>query len=583
MGEDDCDDDDTCEFVFKPQVWEEKYGPDAIPNEKFCCKHPPAEGFNRCKYHIKPGNREEIDETDTEIFLDLLSGDYECERIFGARFQDIQVEPNDLRAIDRDWANLRNVAIDSSLKINGGEINFNITFDSCDITGYREYDTTVEARRLFKRCYLRGSFKMRFKSITSQTEFRDSVFNTALQISGNFKDKVLLNECSLHSGMAVWKSKFNEDLSINDGSVTDDLIIDNTEFDECFEVDSTSLPDVTIISGCDIDTIQFNPSSSGECDYSLIDFQGDPTLHSGSLLLGQFEAAYYDLSNATIGDINLSDHGRDLSNYYFEDTRFEDFDFFPYRTHLEREDFYLHTFDFPYSEVEDHQITNYSQLSSQNEIGDGTNKCNLKDQEETYARAKNQAEDLGASHFASKFFINQKNAELRRMKHDLALSEDEVQQARVGCLSDSGFINRRLVCLKRLGKNLRRKRQKWAKKVRYQALRGISGYGEKPRYPLKWSRYLILFSTLAYPFLGGTTRTGSLNLGICTSDCVGIVELLTIFAESFYFSGTTFVSLSFGEAAPVGIAARMLAMIEGLLGAFLIALFVFTLGRKVNR
>jgi hypothetical protein len=53
--------------------------------------------------------------------------------------------------------------------------------------------------------------------------------------------------------------------------------------------------------------------------------------------------------------------------------------------------------------------------------------------------------------------------------------------------------------------------------------------------------------------------------------------------DGLYFSVVTFATLGLGDVHPAGDLGRFIAASEGLAGAFLTAVFVFSLGRRVTR
>jgi hypothetical protein len=465
------------------------------------------------------------------------------------------------------------------LKIEAATLDIQLTFNRCDIHGYKETNTTSNSHREFHSCWFQDEFEISPAETSGDILFYNSHFTTPLLMSGNYDRSVLFDDCSINEGAAIWDAEFNGEIQFKNGSVDDDLLIDDVDIKGDLKLIDVDLPLVSIISDSSVGSIKCNPQGS---DTSLVDFRKETTLRSGRLLALESESVYYDFSDTTLKNIHLSTGVDDLTNYYFEDTRFDGFDFFPYRTQLERGNFQLHIFNYPYTDVKDHEINEYPQISSQSEV-DGSDKGNLKDHEETYAWAKVQAQNMGASRFASEFFFNQKEAELLRLRDDLALPEETLQQFEIDHKWVPHAVNRLVRYLRQECNAISTNFWTWFRKIKYNGLKYSCGYGEKASYPIYWSVGIVGIFGLLYPFVGGTMQSGSIAVDICTSDCLGLGELLSIFGESIYFSGITFASLSFGGNGPVGILAELMAMIQAFLGALFIALFVFTLGRQVSR
>jgi uncharacterized protein YjbI with pentapeptide repeats len=98
----------------------------------------------------------------------------------------------------------------------------------------------------------------------------------------------------------------------------------------------------------------------------------------------------------------------------------------------------------------------------------------------------------------------------------------------------------------------------------------ISGYGEKPE--------RVIISAIAIIFLFSLFFFKS-GLVISAPDG-GIV---TSFGDNLYFSTITFTTIGYGDLHPQDIpAARTAASIEGLIGVFMIALFVWTIARRYS-
>lgn len=156
--------------------------------------------------------------------------------------------------------------------------------------------------------------------------------------------------------------------------------------------------------------------------------------------------------------------------------------------------------------------------------------------ENTYLKAKNGAKQVGATKAAAEFFIQQLH--YRRKKHSRQFL-------------DAPFRTESLGSLRRWAGNL--------------VLSFSSGYGERPAYVVALSAATIGVFALLFAALLPTQPYGS-PLGY-----------LILSSESF-------VTLLLGGATTVENPwIRLLAQTEGFLGAFLIALFVFTLTRSIDR
>lgn len=153
------------------------------------------------------------------------------------------------------------------------------------------------------------------------------------------------------------------------------------------------------------------------------------------------------------------------------------------------------------------------------------------ERENLYLHAKNGANDIGDDGAAAQFFIREMTA--RGASHRERLTR-------------SGGI-RPLVDL--LGNLI---------------LRVTCGYGERPSYTLGFSAVIIGVFTVGYAIAGVSAPYGGFD---------GLVT----------FSAQAFVSALLSNPTPADQTAALLVAVEGFLGGFMIALFVFTLTRSINR
>jgi len=112
------------------------------------------------------------------------------------------------------------------------------------------------------------------------------------------------------------------------------------------------------------------------------------------------------------------------------------------------------------------------------------------------------------------------------------------------------------------------------------ALRDVCGYGERPLRVIKTWLAVVLSFTLLYS-LTGIARNGVLEEAL--SPFSSLSEALLSLCNCFYFSVVTFTTLGYGDFAPANLLSRILAGAEASLGAFLMALFILVVGRKMLR
>jgi len=102
-------------------------------------------------------------------------------------------------------------------------------------------------------------------------------------------------------------------------------------------------------------------------------------------------------------------------------------------------------------------------------------------------------------------------------------------------------------------------------------------YGESPWRVIAWSLGIILSFALLYP-LGGWMKPSDGNPITYAQIASNPVEIL----NSIYYSTLTYTALGFGDFQPVGLG-RLLTTLETGLGAVMLALLVFILGRRAAR
>lgn len=122
---------------------------------------------------------------------------------------------------------------------------------------------------------------------------------------------------------------------------------------------------------------------------------------------------------------------------------------------------------------------------------------------------------------------------------------------------------------KLMDKKLYSQNKRWIKWIINNIFRYLAGYGEHPLWVLIWWGIIIAIFGSVFWITGGVVRDGD----------------PIIWYENYYFSVVTFTTLGFGDLQPQSNMplVQICAMIEAVTGAFMMALFVLTFGRKMLR
>lgn len=118
-------------------------------------------------------------------------------------------------------------------------------------------------------------------------------------------------------------------------------------------------------------------------------------------------------------------------------------------------------------------------------------------------------------------------------------------------------------------------------------LNGItSKHTESPSRVIGISGLLILLFGFLYPLVGGvevtSTESAPVAYNFLPDISLQLPSWVTVLLTNFYFSAVTFTTLGYGDIQPATSGTRLLASIESLAGALLMALFVYVLGRRAT-
>lgn len=149
----------------------------------------------------------------------------------------------------------------------------------------------------------------------------------------------------------------------------------------------------------------------------------------------------------------------------------------------------------------------------------------------------------------------------------------------------------------------------YARALKAEGSRWVTGYGMNPWRVLGTALAVILVCALLYPTTGGLQETVTVERGdpdVLNESAPGnttvtdssrsrevtwafgelgetpVRHLVGVYLRSVYFSTITFTTLGYGDIQPVGDTARTVAGLESLSGALLTALLVFVLTRRIS-
>lgn len=263
-----------------------------------------------------------------------------------------------------------------------------------------------------------------------------------------------------------------------------------------------------------------------------------------------------DLSAATVGDIEFRTSEDSIwKNMIIHKTEFSGFKFEDYVTDLQNIEYDIHlSSEYAKERIFDSNIDFVDVIKKERKtrviferIANSVRIPQTSDSEHTalistYLQMKNGATDSGDKHSASEFFIREYYFRQKQAK-SIALNSAET-------------LDKRLTSLLR-----------W---LSYMSLATTSSYGERTRRVGGFSIGLILLFAVFFFFAWNVMSVDPQNL------YVGVTGVLLLSIESF----TTLVLGGTTVQEPL---IRLLADIEGFLGAFFISLFVFSLTRSIHR
>jgi hypothetical protein len=114
----------------------------------------------------------------------------------------------------------------------------------------------------------------------------------------------------------------------------------------------------------------------------------------------------------------------------------------------------------------------------------------------------------------------------------------------------------------------------------------VFGYGERPRRVLYTAVAVIALWALFFLFSGVRGSVGSEFVTVqrqLRPDRTQIWPTVVDYVKCLYFSGITLATVGYGDIQPIGFWSRLFAVIEGLIGIVLAALFAVTVAKRFGR
>lgn len=525
MANDDVE--NRCSYVFDPAVWRDEHGTasqltqnELTDNGVWRCPHSTHADRERCLFHIDPEDKNS-DEVRFELLHRIGQRGKKKKQFVGARFGDLNLSYDVLESDDNHLIDLRHAKFEGKTTFKSAIVRQPLRLDGSILRGNARFvDTVFEAEAYF-----------------SETTFHDDAYfiNATFDQGGYFYNSTLRGDSDF--SMAV----FHDEVDFIEAT------FQRVHFREGVFEGRADFKKATfhhgMFWGARFDgNALFNESTFDEranfreavfarkaqfADLQLFSDSCYIDLRRSSIARGVLSQpsegkAVYDLKDATVGDLTLPNDAtgaKTLDCYRFVNTTFDGFDFGRYRDVLNATDWTIHD------------------VVRSVGVDVGSSDPSPGDLESTYLKAKNGANRIGDVKAAAEFF--RKEMTYRRRQHAL------------------------------------------------QARDGTGSIRERTKAAWRWSANALLDVTAGYGERSSRVVAVSVGIVVCFAVLFAILRPTPPYGSQFGYlilSLESFVTLVHGGGATIDDSrVRLLAQLEGFSGAFLIALFVFTLTRSIHR
>ena len=498
-----------------------------VAGDKRTCPRPTVDGHEKCVFHLRPKERTGADVTGADLRAAVVD-DFDSDDPSRRDYVDVHLTEIDLSALvvdgdDVDHLTFRDVTVEGTLNLTSAVVRHPITIEDAEIgrlvadRASFEMEVTVEGTTIgTSDCSAvfrarRGSFARSLR--IAATRFEGGIDLAACQVDGwlSFDDTMIVDEAHFPN-LAVGTAQFVSTI-FEPGAEFAGATAELAAFERVETGDGT----LDLAEGR-FEELRVRPAGDLQC-----------RLVEAVVSTGRFDqpddgVAAYDLTDATVGDVDIDCDADSFDRYRFYRTGFDGFPFPSYHSVLRDAQWCIHDY-----------------------VHEPAEPVTVEGLEQTYLEAKQGAADIGDSETGSVFFIRELRYRRRRYAAHARAAEHAASHRFDAAARwvTNGFLD------------------------------VIAGYGERPQRTAALSLAVILGCALLFPAVGGLA-TGSEVLSYATHGPAAAVD-------SLYFSIVTFATLGLGDVRPVGTLGRFIAASEGLVGAFLTAVFVFSLGRRVTR
>ncbi|MFC7057818.1 pentapeptide repeat-containing protein [Halovenus salina] len=519
-----------------------------MPGDQWKCSQP-ATGGDRCVFHADPDTVS--DETVRESFLNVVATEKGAVRLIGTRLSSLSVDYAILDGPSNHPIDLRESVIGGGLSARYVTVKRPLRLDGARLEGIVNLEDAVFSRRVdFGDTVFGGRVSFRLVNFESALDLRDADFHepaymrlavfqrgiygvgvtfhaAADFLNTRFEDVCNFYRASFHSGAIFDSSTFAGgnaqffEAEIDSPAVKLDSAMDNPRSErEYYEDIALSMDGVT----CDRDLRLAGATLGGDVVFTSSDLGRD--LKCGDLSTTDHIVVNCSGTTVVTGKIGGSN---DRVTYDFTDATVGEIDI--------ADDASFDMFRFDETTFSGFDFGAYKQELAVRDwrLHDASTDYSPTRLENLYLRAKNGANEIGETRAAAEFFIYEM-VYRRRNHYHLALT----------------------------GSSIRERLRAASKWVSNTALQFSCGYGERPFRPVVFSMGLIVAFASLYALLGAPVVYP------------GFLGYLTFSIEGF-------VSLVLGLPDVTNPVLGFFVAVEGFLGGFIIALFVFTLTRSISR